>query len=184
MSMTWFYYALITVLMWGTYGVLLHGGATNMSDPLNGKYKAFLFVGFAYFLFAILAPIVVLKLNGASWSFPGRGITLSLAAGFVGAAGAFGVLLAFGAKGSPAVIMSLVFAGAPIVNAVVAMLIHPPVGGISAIRWPFYLGILLAALGGGMVTLFKPSTAPQATHASSTMAPGVAESGNDARYSE
>ena len=174
--MTWFYYALITILLWGTYGVLLHGGAMNMSDPVNGKYKAFLFVGFAYFFFAILAPLVVLKLNGASWSFPGRGITLSLAAGLVGAAGAFGLLLAFSAKGSPAVIMSLVFAGAPIVNAIAAMLIHPPAGGLSAIRWPFYLGILLAALGGGMVTIFRPSTAPQANHATSSMIQGPAES--------
>jgi drug/metabolite transporter (DMT)-like permease len=95
-------------------------------------------------------------INGASWSFPARGATLSLVAGTVGAAGAFCVLLAFGARGTPAVVMSIVFAGAPVVNAVVAMLQHPPAGGFSTIRWQFVAGILMAALGGCLVTLYKP----------------------------
>ena len=45
------------------------------------------------------------------------GMVWSLIAGIVGALGAFGVLLAFGAKGTPAVVMAIVFAGAPVVNA-------------------------------------------------------------------
>ena len=91
-----------------------------MADPLNGRYKAFLFVGIAYFLTAVLAPLAVLLLNGASWKYPPAGMAWSLLAGIAGAVGAFCVLLAFGAKGSPAVVMSIVFAGAPIVNAGVA----------------------------------------------------------------
>jgi hypothetical protein len=66
------------------------------------------------------------------------------------------VLLAFGAKGTPAVVMSIVFAGAPIVNAIVAIWQHPPPGGFSSIKPQFYLGIILAALGGCLVTLYKP----------------------------
>jgi hypothetical protein len=81
---------------------------------------------------------------------------LSLVAGILGAVGAFGVLLAFGAKGSPSVVMAIVFAGAPIVNAFASMVRHPPPGGISSIQWPFVLGILLAALGGCLVTLYRP----------------------------
>jgi hypothetical protein len=38
---------------------------------------------------------------------------------------------------------------------------HPPKGGFSAIPIPFILGILLAALGGFMVTKFKPGSAPK-----------------------
>ena len=87
---------------------------------------------------------------------PMKGATTSLVAGVVGAIGAFCVLLAFGAKGQPAVVMSIIFAGAPIVNAVVAIALHPPAGGVGSIRWPFFAGILLAALGGTLVTLFKP----------------------------
>ena len=60
------------------------------------------------------------------------------------------VLLAFGAKGSPAVVMSIVFAGAPIVNAIVAFSIHPPAGGFANLRWQFVVGIMLAALGGAL----------------------------------
>jgi hypothetical protein len=158
--MTWLIWALMTVASWGVYGVLLHAGQISMGDPVNGRYKAFLFVGIAYFLTAVVAPLIVLKLNDATWSFPGRGMALSLAAGIVGAVGAFGVLLAFGAKGSPAVVMSIVFAGAPVVNAFVALAVHPPAGGLSSIRWPFVLGIALAAIGGCLVTLYKPGPAP------------------------
>lgn len=156
----WLAYALMTVMCWGLYGVLLHGGQVGMADPVNGRYKAYLCVGVAYFLVAVLAPLAVLLVSGSDWSMPARGITWSVIAGTVGAFGAFGVLLAFGAKGTPAVVMSIVFAGAPIVNAIVSMAMHPPAGGFGGIRWQFFAGILLAALGGFLVTLYKPDPAP------------------------
>jgi drug/metabolite transporter (DMT)-like permease len=157
-GITWLYFVLITVLSWGLYGVFLHTGQTSMGDPSNGRYKAFLFVGGAYVLIAVLAPIVMLITNGASWNFPVKGMLWSTLAGIVGALGAFCVLLAFGARGVPSVVMSIIFAGAPIVNAIAAMVMHPPVGGLSSLRWQFILGILLAALGGCLVTLFRPGT--------------------------
>jgi hypothetical protein len=160
-GMTWLVFALMTVASWGVYGLLLHTGQVSMADPVNGRYKAFLFVGIAYFLTAVLAPLAVLLLNGATWNYPLRGMTWSLLAGIAGAVGAFCVLLAFGARGSPAVVMSIVFAGAPVVNAVCALLIHPPAGGLSSLRWQFVAGILLAAVGGCMVTFYKPMTAPR-----------------------
>ena len=164
----------MTVLFWGVYGVLLHTGQLGMSDPANGRYKAFLIVGVAYFFTAILAPLVVLKASGATWNFPMKGVGWSLAAGCAGAIGAFGVLLAFGARGSPAVVMAIVFAGAPIVNAIVAMVLHPPAGGAASIRWPFFAGILFAALGGCLVTLYKPPPPPSAPPPSltDTVSPG------------
>ena len=58
--------------------------------------------------------------------------------------------------------MMLVFAGAPVVNALVAIVLHPPAGGWGSVRWPFFLGILLAALGGFLVTLYRPAPAPPA----------------------
>jgi hypothetical protein len=159
-NLTWLYFALMTVACWGVYGVFLHNGQTAMADPVNGRYKAFLFVGIAYFLTAVLAPLVVLLANGSSWDMPLRGMGWSLIAGIVGAAGAFGVLLAFGAKGAPPVVMSIVFAGAPIVNATVAIIMHPPAGGLGALRWPFVLGLVLAAVGGCLVTLYRPMPKP------------------------
>ncbi len=152
----WVIYALMTVACWGLYGVFLHTGRMGMKDASNGLFKAFLFVGLAYFLTAVLAPLAILWMRGADWHFEPRGLWWSLLAGIVGAAGALGVLLAFGAKGPPSVVMSIVFAGAPVVNAVVALLVHPPGGGWSSIRWPFYAGIVLAAVGGCLVTLYRP----------------------------
>jgi drug/metabolite transporter (DMT)-like permease len=155
-GMSWLIYALITVSAWGLYGNLLHTGQLGMGDPVNGRYKAFLFVGVAYFFTAILAPIITLLVNHADWNLPMKGVSWSLLAGCAGALGAFGILLAFGARGTPPVVMSIVFAGAPIVNAIVSMALHPPAGGLAGVRWQFVAGILLAALGGCMVTLYKP----------------------------
>ena len=154
---TWLLFALLTVVSWGVYGIFLHTGQLAMNDPVNGRYKAFLFVGIAYFLTAVLAPLALLIAKGASWSYPAKGMWWSLIAGIVGAIGAFGVLLAFGAKGTPAVVMSIVFAGAPVVNAIYSILLHPPSGGFGSIKPQFFLGILLAAAGGCLVTFYKPN---------------------------
>ncbi len=160
----WLGFALMTVVSWGCYGVFLHTGQMGMADPVNGRYKAFLFVGLAYFITAVLAPLAILWLNGASWSFPAQGLTWSLIAGTVGAAGAFFVLLAFGSKGTPTVVMSIVFAGAPVVNAFVAYAFHPPAAGLGAVRWQFVFGIVLAATGGALVSLYRPdAVAPPTT---------------------
>ena len=155
--MNWLVFALMTVASWGVYGIFLHTGQIGMKDAVNGRYKAFLFVGLAYFLTAVLAPLAVLLARGADWNYPKGGMLWSLVAGIAGAVGAFCVLLAFGAKGTPAVVMSIVFAGAPVVNALVAIWQHPPSGGLGSIKPQFFLGIILAALGGCLVTLYKPA---------------------------
>lgn len=167
----WIVFVILTVASWGLYGVFLHKGQDAMKpptelgakdeateDPSHRRYKAFLFVGLAYLLVAVIGSALMLVQSGADWTFTGKGVSWSFLAGVVGAVGAFGVLLAFGGGGKPAVVMSIVFAGAPIVNAVVATLSHPPPGGWSAIRWQFVLGIFLAAAGGCLVMLFRPGT--------------------------
>ena len=170
-GLSWLAFSLLTVFSWGVYGVLLHMGQMGMADTANGRYKAFLFVGIAYFLTAVLAPLAVLIMNGATWDMPATGMKLSLIAGIAGAVGAFGVLLAFGAGGLPPVVMSIVFAGAPVVNAFVAFYASPPAGGFSAIKPQFWLGIVLAATGGLLVTLYKPPPGkPHTPHAKVTPA--------------
>lgn len=183
-SMNWVLFAFLTVACWGVYGVYLHKGQTEMADLANGRWKAFLYVGIAYFLVAVLAPLAMLRMNGAStnfFSYPTAGKTWSLIAGIVGAFGAFGVLLAFGAAPQPKaayipVIMSIIFAGAPIVNAVVSMLYHPPHGGLAEVKWQFWAGIIIAAIGGSMVALFKPDApapAKPAAAATTVQAPAA-----------
>jgi hypothetical protein len=156
----WLQWALVTVVCWGVYGILLHLGAVGMVDPVNGRIKAFLWVGLAYFLVAVLLPLGVLLGRGVSVTdMPPGASAWSLVAGVVGAVGAFGVLMAFGNKGNPAVVMALVFAGAPVVNALVAVTKD---GAWGQVRWPFLLGIALAAAGGGLVTWSKPAPPPHA----------------------
>ncbi len=176
--MQWLFYVFLTVCTWGLYGVYLHSGQVAMQDPQFGRYKAFLFVGIAYFIFAVLAPLVLLKLQGSNFSFPSKGIWLSLFAGALGAIGAFGILLAFGAKGTPSVVMSIVFAGAPVINAVVSTWMNPPKDGFGGVPWQFYVGMLMAATGGCIVSLYKPTPAPAKTAArlatpASPTAPGA-----------
>jgi hypothetical protein len=160
-GLAWLLLSLLTVGAWGVYGVFLHTGQVAMGDPIHGRYKAFLFVGLAYFLTAVLAPLVLLMVKGAAFSgYTVRGAVWSLVAGIVGAVGAFGVLLAFGAGGRPAAVMSIIFAGAPVVNAVTSLLLHPPGGGWGSIKPQFYAGIALAALGGCLVSYYKPGGPP------------------------
>ena len=172
-NMTWLIFALMTVVSWGVYGIFLHWGSTGMNVPgsspdPNGRIKAFLFVGLAYFLTAVLAPIALLVAKKADWTMPLGGMGWSLVAGIVGAIGAFCVLLAFGAKGTPPVVMTIVFAGAPIVNAVVGISIDR---NWVSVPWQFVLGIVLAAAGGGLVTKYKPPPKPHAvTNPASTVA--------------
>lgn len=168
----WIVFSLMTVAAWGLYGVFLHMGQLGMGDPVNGRYKAFLWVGIAYVLIAVLAPAALMLVNGSDWSFPRAGWTRSLIAGAVGAIGAFCVLLAFGAKGQPAVVMSIIFAGAPIVNAIVSLSLHPPKGGFGGLAWQFYAGIVLAAVGGTLVTLYKPAPGAPTKPATAVAAPG------------
>jgi hypothetical protein len=159
----WLMYSLLTVVSWGVYGVFLHSGQMNMADPVNGRYKAFLFVGIAYFLTAVLAPLAVLLAKGASWSYPGAGMAWSLVAGIVGAIGAFGVLLAFGAKGTPAVVMSIVFAGAPVVNAVYTLWLHPPAGGVEEHSGAIFPGHFAGGARWMSGDLFQAESAPEKT---------------------
>lgn len=172
MKMNWLTYALMTVAAWGVYGVFLKFGNENMHDKQNGGLKAFLLVGVAYFLIAVLAPLAILVARGASWNMPVAGMSWSLVAGIVGAIGAFCVILAYREGGLPPVVMSIVFAGAPIVNAIVATAVQPPQGGLATVKPQFIMGLLCAALGGFLVTKYRPADPPKkgapAQHAPAT----------------
>jgi hypothetical protein len=155
--MKWLLWTMVTVLTWGVYGIFLHKGQMLMGDPANGRFKAFLLVGVAYLFAAVIGSAIILQANGASWAFTKAGTIWSLVAGIAGAIGALGVILAFANKGVPPVVMSIVFAGAPIINAFTAIAMHPPKDGFAAIKPQFLLGIALAAVGGFLVTKFKPN---------------------------
>jgi len=148
--MTWTIFVAGAVLSWGAYGVLLFLGQTQLGNPL----KALLCVGVAYFLIGVIIPVIGLSSQGGLSGFNSGGLIMATIAGALGAAGAACIIWAFKAGGLPVYVMPLVFGGAPIVNVLLAMVIHPPK---SAINPMLYVGFLLASLGAAMVLYFRPA---------------------------
>jgi hypothetical protein len=181
-GMSWQTYALMTVLFWGVYGVLLHMGRGFMPgvtppspEGANAGLKAFLMVCGAYAITGVIA-IAVLKARGSAFTFTSTSISWSLVAGLAGALGAFTLVLALGAAATPlklgggglgaaaaGAVMPIVFGGAPIVNAIVSMLKQG--SSFKSLPLPFILGILLAASGGFLVAKFAPTNTGAPTNA-------------------
>lgn len=181
MNTTALLFALGTVLCWGVYSVLLHMGSEGMGkgaagppDLTGNRMKAFLLVGIAYFVVAIVAPALIMKMRGTSWNFPTAGWAWSFVAGLAGAVGAFFLLMALSSGRSPAeskfvlplLVPAIVFAGAPIVNTLVST---TKAGYWGYVNWKFVAGIILAAAGTAMVMKFKP--APPQTKSAAVTAP-------------
>jgi hypothetical protein len=148
--MNWLLFVLGAVLSWGMYGPILHKGQVALGNPL----RALLCVGVAYFLIGVLVPVLMLAAQGQLGGFNLAGSVTATIAGALGALGAVCIILAFRAGGLPTYVMPLVFGGAPLVNVLVSMAIHPPRTQPSPL---LYLGFLLAATGAYMVLRFKPA---------------------------
>jgi drug/metabolite transporter (DMT)-like permease len=149
-SMVWMIFALGAVLSWGVYGVALHKGQTILRNPM----MALLCVGVAYFLIGVLVPVVALTGQGGITGFSAGGAIWAGLGGALGAIGAVCIIYAFKNGGLPNYVMPLVFGGAPVINVLVSMAVHPPK---TAPNPMLYLGFLLAVVGAGMVLYYKPS---------------------------
>ncbi len=148
----WLLYVIGAILAWGSYVPMMHEGQTLLK---GGALRAFLCVGLAYFLTAVLIPLGLL--GGAKvepWEFTRPGATFAFVAGVLGAAGALCIIMALKSGGTPLYVAPLVFAGAPIVNVIISMTWHKPK---TAPEIWFYVGLLLAAVGAGLVLRFKPA---------------------------
>ena len=131
--MNWLAFVAGTVLSWGVYGAMLHQGQVKLGNPM----RALLCVGVAYFLIAVLVPVVVLASQGQGLrGFNMAGSTSATVAGALGAIGAVCIIFAFRAGGTPTYVMPLVFGGAPLVNVLYTIYLHPPkvTPNASAIR--------------------------------------------------
>lgn len=147
--MLWIVFVAGAVLSWGAYGALLHMGQTQLGIPL----KALLCVGVAYFLIGILVPLAALGSQGQLNRFDSKGLMVATIAGALGAIGAACIIWAFRNGGLPIYVMPLVFGGAPVVNVLLTMVLHPPKSAINPL---LYLGFLLASIGAAMVLYFRP----------------------------
>lgn len=148
----WLVFVAGTVVCWGAYGPAIHEGQRGLANP----WKAFLCVGVAYFLIAVVVPVVLLKgdlsLKGSDGGY--GGLTYATIAGAVGAIGALCVIGAMKSGGNPLYVMPLVFGCAPVVNVLVSVVLHPPAKSPSV--W-LYVGFLVVAGGAAMVLYFRPS---------------------------
>ena len=147
--MGWVIFVAGAVLSWGAYGALLYEGQAQLGNPL----KALLCVGVAYFLIGVLVPVAGLNAQGALSGFNTNGLIMATIAGALGAAGAACIIWAFKAGGLPFYVMPLVFGGAPIINVLLAMVMHPPKDAPNPL---LYAGFLLASIGAAMVLYFRP----------------------------
>ena len=145
-------------LSWGVYVPTVH----EASMQLKSNLRAFLFVGVAYFLTAVVVPsflIFVLKIDPTTKGTPNfdtGAVLWGLAAGTAGAAGALCIIFAANTAGPGAAlyVAPLVFAGAPIINTIATMTYFHPAKTMP--DWRFFAGMVLAAVGMSMVVVFKP----------------------------
>ncbi len=159
------------VISWGVYVPTVHRAA----EQLHSSLRAFLFVGVAYFLTAVMIPLALIFIfnydpttKGQTPNFNIGPISWGVAAGIAGAAGALCVIFAAtnAGKGGALYVAPLVFAGAPIINTIVTMTVFSPVKKLPEL--PFFLGLVLAAVGAALVMIYKPkpeapAPAPAAT---------------------
>ena len=150
----WLLFSLIKVGALGIYGILLHASRIAMADPTQARYKTLFFAGIGYSLVAIVGSAVILKFRGIQWRFPTKGMVLATLAGVASATTALGILLAFEAQGTPAVVMTILFTGAQLINAVLSLAIDTPQAG--GLRWQFLVGFQLVILGICMVAIYRP----------------------------
>jgi uncharacterized membrane protein len=148
--MNWVIFALGAALSWGMYGPALHKGQVALGNPL----RALLCVGVAYFLVGVLVPVFVLGGQGQLKGFNTGGTTLATLGGALGAIGAVCIIWAFRNGGLPTYVMPLVFAGAPLVNVLVSMTMHPPKTSPNPLLW---VGFVMAAAGAYLVLRFRPA---------------------------
>jgi hypothetical protein len=129
---------------------MLHQGQVKLGNPM----RALLCVGVAYFLVGVVVPVVVLMTQGQGLSgFTSSGTTFATFAGTLGALGAVCIIYSFRTGGTPTYVMPLVFGGAPLVNVLYTMYIHPPKIAPNPM---LYVGFLLTAIGAGTVLYYKP----------------------------
>ncbi|MCU1265854.1 MAG: hypothetical protein JWM21_2172 [Acidobacteria bacterium] len=148
--MLWIIFALGAAVAWGLYGPVLHGGQVALG---NNPMRALLCVGVAYFLIGVLVPVASLSAQGGLQGFTMKGSTAATLGGALGALGAICIIFAFKSGGLPTYVMPLVFAGAPVVNVLFSIWMHPPKTAPNPL---LYIGFVLAAAGAGMVLYFKP----------------------------
>lgn len=200
----WMMFAIAAALFWGAYvPTIFYGqmgfGATNP----NRSFRAFLFIGVAYVLMAIVIPAIWIwtHKSPADGGFTFNGAWLSTLAGILGAAGALCVVFALrnaGIEGKQdgvgeayiVYVAPIVFAGAPIINVLISWIINAFKGEGHAPNIGFIIGMVVSIIGVVLVLTNNPAAhgadpkkdSPAVTQPTSTATPSSAPSSNSSNH--
>ena len=175
-NIPWWGYVLLAGLAWGTYVPLIFFGGTQLSTgpgTIGGRLASILCVGVAYFVLAVVVPVVLMSLrDDGKPDWRTTGLVFSGLAGVAGAVGAICVIFASKAAVDTAksegidpatyriYIAPLIFALAPAINTLVSLVWHPKTGNpwhfaFELPGWKLPAGIVLVALGTYLVLMSK-----------------------------
>jgi hypothetical protein len=165
---TWLLYVLMAGLCWGTYVPLIAFGGRNLSagpsHPFAGRYAAFLCVGVAYMIIAVVFPLVRSYSIGEPIPSKPVGLIFAGLAGVAGALGALGVIFATAAAKPEdrMYIAPLIFTLAPLLNTLVSLFWHPTADNPLHFgmpehmpSWKLFVGVVLVGVGAGLILLSK-----------------------------
>ncbi|HVS12285.1 MAG TPA: hypothetical protein VMV46_00035 [Thermoanaerobaculia bacterium] len=171
-----FVFALGTAVCWGLYGPTL--GRARIADADLSPFKPYVAIGFAYLVIAIAGGMAGMWWKGDSFSPSGAGAGWGLAAGTLGALGAFNLTLAMFTGGAriPHAVMPVVFGGAVTVTALYTVLASKGRLHSTPMLW---LGIALMLVAVVIITRNTPHAPPEAAPApSAEQAPAPSHSGD------
>jgi hypothetical protein len=175
-GLPWWGYVIIAGLSWGTYVPIIFYGGTELSTKpgtIGGRLASILCVGVAYFVMAVVIPVVVMNTrDDAQPSWKPNGLIFSGLAGIMGAVGAICVIFASKAAVDQAkieginpatyrvYIAPLIFCLAPMINTLLSLVWHPKPGdplhfGFDLPSYKLVGGIVLIAAGVFLVLLSK-----------------------------
>lgn len=170
----WLVFVLLAGLAWGTYVPLIfYGGQVLTGKDMGGRLMAILCVGVAYFVLAVLIPLVLFLSGQSAWpELKTTGLVFSAFAGIAGAVGAICVVFASKAAVDSAraagldpatyrvYIAPLIFGLAPVINTLVSSVWHPTRDQpfhfeFDLPGWKLWVGIVLVGVGAALVLFSK-----------------------------
>jgi hypothetical protein len=159
-----FIFALGTALCWGLYGPTL--GKARLADADLSPFKPYVGIGFAYLAIAIGGGMIGMWYKGDNFSPTGASGLWGLAAGTLGALGAFSLTLCMFTGGAriPHAVMPVVFGGAVTITALYTIFASGGRFQISPMLWVGILGMLISVV---IITMNTPHAAPSAGGATS-----------------
>ncbi len=179
-AIPWWGYVIIAGLSWGTYvPIVFYGGQMLTGDPklapLGGRLASILCVGIAYFVLAVVIPLVLMSSRGdTAPSWKPVGVVFASLAGVAGAVGAICVIFASKAAVDQAridnvdpatyraFIAPLIFCLAPLINTLLSLVWHPnaKTGEWANFHfempgWKLIAGIVFVSIGTFLVLMSK-----------------------------